>query len=81
MVLNIIPAMLAFLGLALMVWQFVVAMRFPLHQRVADPDWAPPVTVLKPLRAWMPRQGTVWKAGSIKTTPARWKHSSASRLL
>ncbi len=50
MVLNLILAALAFLSLALTVWQFVVAMRFPLHQRVADPGYAPPVTLLKPLK-------------------------------
>ena len=50
MLLNLILAALAFLSLALTVWQFVVAMRFPLHQRVADPGYAPPVTVLKPLK-------------------------------
>src|SRR6266853_2075485 len=50
MVLNIILAALAFLSLALTLWQLVVAMRFPLHQRVADPGYAPPVTLLKPLK-------------------------------
>jgi cellulose synthase/poly-beta-1,6-N-acetylglucosamine synthase-like glycosyltransferase len=49
-VLNLILAALAFLSLALTLWQFVVAMRFPLHQRVADPGHAPPVTLLKPLK-------------------------------
>jgi ceramide glucosyltransferase len=49
-VLNLILAALAFLSLALTVWQFVVAMRFPLHQRVADPGYAPPVSLLKPLK-------------------------------
>jgi len=49
-VLNIILAALAFLSLGLVVWQFVVAMRFPLHSRVASPGLAPPVTLLKPLR-------------------------------
>ena len=50
MVLNIILAALASLSLALALWQFVVAMRFPLHQRVADKSFTPPVTLLKPLK-------------------------------
>ncbi|PYJ60114.1 MAG: hypothetical protein DME24_10705 [Verrucomicrobia bacterium] len=50
MVLNIILAALASLSLALALWQFVVAMRFPLHQRVADRSFTPPVTLLKPLK-------------------------------
>jgi len=49
-VLNIILAALASLSLALALWQFVVAMRFPLHQRVADRSFTPPVTLLKPLK-------------------------------
>ena len=50
MVLNIILAALASLSLALALWQFVVATRFPLHQRVADRSFTPPVTLLKPLK-------------------------------
>ena len=50
MVLNIILAALASLSLALALWQFVVAMRFPLHHRVADKSFTPPVTLLKPLK-------------------------------
>ena len=49
MALNIILAVLAFLSLGILLWQFVVAMRFPLHRRVADPGYTPPVTLLKPL--------------------------------
>jgi len=49
-VLNVILAALAFLSLALALWQFLVAMRFPLHRRVADKSFAPPVTLLKPLK-------------------------------
>jgi ceramide glucosyltransferase len=48
--LNIILAILAFLSLALTLWQFVAATRFPLHQRVVDPGYAPPVALLKPLK-------------------------------
>src|SRR6266536_6361358 len=50
MVLNLILAALAFLSLGILLWQFVVAMRFPLHQRVANPGYAPPVTLFKPLK-------------------------------
>jgi ceramide glucosyltransferase len=57
-VLTIILAALAFLSLGLVVWQFVVAMRFPLHSRVASPGWAPPVTLLKPLRG---ADGETWR--------------------
>jgi len=49
-VLNLILATLAVLSLALTLWQFVVAMRFPLHQRVTDTGYQPPVTLLKPLK-------------------------------
>ena len=41
---------LAVLSLALVVWQFVVAMRFPLHQRVLIAVRQPGVTLLKPLK-------------------------------
>jgi ceramide glucosyltransferase len=41
---------LAFLSLALVLWQFVVAMRFPLHRRTANPSFAPDITILKPLK-------------------------------
>ena len=50
MVLNIILATLAFLSLALTLWQFIVAMRFPLHQRISDKSYQPAVTLLKPLK-------------------------------
>jgi ceramide glucosyltransferase len=42
--------MLAVLSLLLILWQFVVAARFPLHRRVTDNTFAPPVTLLKPLK-------------------------------
>ena len=50
MVLNIILAALALLSLALTLWQYVAAIRFPLHQRVADANFTPSVTLLKPLK-------------------------------
>lgn len=43
---------LAFLSLALVLWQFAVAMRFPLHRRVANPTFAPDITILKPLKGF-----------------------------
>src|SRR6266571_7975460 len=43
-------ATLALFSLGIVLWQFVVAMRFPLHQRVADRRHAPPITLLKPLK-------------------------------
>jgi ceramide glucosyltransferase len=42
-------AVLALLSLGILLWQFVVALRFPLHERVANSGYAPPVTLLKPL--------------------------------
>lgn len=48
----LLPA-LACLSLALTLWQWVVAWRFPLHQRPPDLDPArnlPPLTLLKPLK-------------------------------
>ena len=50
MVLNLILAALAFLSLVLTLWQLFVALRFPLHHRVTDKSFTPPVTLLKPLK-------------------------------
>ena len=41
---------LALLSLALGLWQWFAARRFPLHQRVADSSPAPAVSLLKPLK-------------------------------
>src|SRR5881296_152575 len=41
---------LAFISLAFTVWQWLVAIRFPLHRRVADRGYTPAVTLLKPLK-------------------------------
>jgi len=49
-VLTIILASLAILSLALTLWQWAVAFRFPLHKRVATGPYAPSVSVLKPLK-------------------------------
>ncbi len=47
---NVIFAALALLSLALTLWQWLAARRFPLHQRAADSSFAPAVTLLKPLK-------------------------------
>ena len=43
-------AALALLSLALALWQWFAAVRFPLHRRVTDFSFAPAVTLLKPLK-------------------------------
>ncbi|NOS68617.1 MAG: glycosyltransferase [Verrucomicrobia bacterium] len=50
MILNGIMAALALLSLALTLWQWLAARRFPLHRRATDVSFAPGVTVLKPLK-------------------------------
>jgi ceramide glucosyltransferase len=56
-ILNLIFGSLALLSLALTLWQWLVARRFPLHQRVPQPSTLnpqPPVTLLKPLKGCDP---------------------------
>ena len=43
-------AALAFLSVALALWQWLAARRFPLHRRVTDFSFAPAITLLKPLK-------------------------------
>ena len=50
MTVSTILGVLAFLSLGLVLWQFVVAMRFPLHRRIPNPAFAPDITILKPLK-------------------------------
>jgi ceramide glucosyltransferase len=50
MVLNLIPGGLALLSLVLTLWQWLVAVRFPLHRRIKSPAFSPPVTLLKSLK-------------------------------
>ena len=47
---NAIFAVLALLSLALSLWQWLAARRFPLHRRVAETDFAPAISLLKPLK-------------------------------
>ncbi len=49
-VLNLIFAALALLSLALLLWQWLAARRFPLHRRAANPAFTPAITLLKPLK-------------------------------
>ncbi|MFO1487451.1 MAG: glycosyltransferase [Verrucomicrobiota bacterium] len=48
--LNVVLGILAVLSLGLLLWQWLAALRFPLHQRRTDRSYAPAVTVLKPLK-------------------------------
>jgi ceramide glucosyltransferase len=47
---SVILGFLAFLSLALLLWQWGAALRFPLHHRVDDTSFAPTVSLLKPLK-------------------------------
>ncbi len=47
---NAILAVFALLSLALALWQWFAARRFPLHRRVADVSFSSAVTLLKPLK-------------------------------
>jgi len=47
---NATLAVLALLSLALALWQWLAARRFPLHQRMADLAFSPAITLLKPLK-------------------------------
>ncbi len=48
--LDFILGALAALSCALVVWQFLAARKFPLHQKIAVPGFAPAVSILKPLK-------------------------------
>ncbi|MFM8470658.1 MAG: glycosyltransferase [Limisphaerales bacterium] len=54
MFIHLILAALALLSLAITIWQWLAARRFPLHQRAADTSFAPGVTLLKPLKGLDP---------------------------
>jgi ceramide glucosyltransferase len=46
----ILVAILAVLSALLALWQWVATWSFPLHQRVTQPEFTPPLTLLKPLK-------------------------------
>jgi ceramide glucosyltransferase len=46
----VILAPFALLSLALAFWQWLAARRFPLHKRIAEPDFSPSISILKPLK-------------------------------
>jgi ceramide glucosyltransferase len=48
--LNYIFGGLALLSLGLVLWQWLAARRFPLHERVAPDPFPPAVTILKPIK-------------------------------
>ncbi len=50
MIASIILAALAVLSLLLNLWQWLAARRFPLHERVTDKNFTPPISLLKPLK-------------------------------
>jgi ceramide glucosyltransferase len=47
---TVILSALALLSFALLLWQFAVAWRFPLHATLPPADFAPGVTLLKPVK-------------------------------
>lgn len=50
MLVTVTLAALTLLSFGLLLWQAIVAWRFPLHRRVADDSFAPAITLLKPLK-------------------------------
>src|SRR5260370_25603011 len=52
MVLNVILGALAVLSLALLFWQWLVARRFPLHQRAHTHPFSPAITLVNLLKGW-----------------------------
>ena len=54
MILNVVLLGLALLSFALLLWQWLVARRFPLHRRVPAHSFPPAVTLLKPLKGCDP---------------------------
>jgi ceramide glucosyltransferase len=51
-ILNTIFGSLALLSFGLLIWQWLAARRFPLHERASDRSFAPAVTMLKPLKGF-----------------------------
>ena len=54
MILNAVLGSLALLSFGLMVWQWLVGRKFPLHKRAAIHSFAPAVALLKPLKGCDP---------------------------
>ena len=54
MILHTLFACLALLSLVLLLWQWFVARRFPLHERVVTHSFPQAVTLLKPLKGCEP---------------------------
>lgn len=50
MILNVVLASFAFLSVALLLWQWIAARRFPLHRRMPARGSSPAVSLLKPLK-------------------------------
>jgi ceramide glucosyltransferase len=50
MFLDFIFGALATLSFALLLWQWIAARRFPLHQRIIESKFSPAITLLKPLK-------------------------------
>lgn len=50
MLITPVLTILALLAFAVVTWQFIAAMRFPLHRRASDPSFTPAVSILKPLK-------------------------------
>jgi ceramide glucosyltransferase len=51
---DLVFGSLSILSLILLLWQWVAALRFPLHRRTATTSFAPDVTLLKPLKGCDP---------------------------
>jgi ceramide glucosyltransferase len=47
---TVILSALTLVSFGLLLWQFVAALRFPLHARVKDDSFAPGITLFKPLK-------------------------------
>ena len=62
-------AALALLALALTLWQWIEGRRFPLHRRVSAPSFAPPLTLLKPLKGADPHTATCLRSWLAQDYP------------
>lgn len=60
---------LAALSLALLLWQWLEGARFPLHHRAPAPDFAPPLTLLKPLKGADAETATCLRSWLVQDYP------------